>query len=157
MIKTSKNLYLLCGIPGSGKSTFVKNDLARTHGKWISRDEVRFSIVNDDEEYFSHEDEVFNTFIIWINEALNNYDDVYVDATHLNERARNKVLKRLNLFDVNIIAVNFNVNVNICLERNSKREGRACVPEKAIRNMYASWHPAKKGELFNYTEIINIE
>lgn len=57
-----KKIYLLCGIPGSGKSTWAKNHLD-DNSIWISRDLIRFSMVSEEEEYFSKEKEVFKEFI----------------------------------------------------------------------------------------------
>jgi hypothetical protein len=93
-----KKVFLLAGVPASGKSTWARNHMTPTT-EWISRDNVRFSIVREDEEYFSHEEEVFDTFIAYINQTLENPDihTIYVDATHLNRAARDKVLRRLNL------------------------------------------------------------
>jgi predicted kinase len=36
-------LYMMVGIPGSGKSTFAKT----LKGKYVSRDEVRFKLLQD--------------------------------------------------------------------------------------------------------------
>ena len=48
----------MVGCPGSGKSTWAKKHLPDTY--YVSRDEVRFSLLQDGEDYFSHEKEVFN-------------------------------------------------------------------------------------------------
>lgn len=82
------NLYLMCGIPGSGKSTFLKNKIRNNNSVIISRDAIRFSIVKPNEEYFSHEDEVLEIFWNQINEALAANKTVYVDQTSLTPRAR---------------------------------------------------------------------
>ena len=66
-----KKIYLLCGCPGSGKSTYAKAHIDDKTA-WISRDKVRFSMVSEDEEYFSKEKEVFNTFIKEIKKAIKN-------------------------------------------------------------------------------------
>mgnify|MGYP003291802667 CR=1 FL=1 len=48
---------------------------------YISRDEIRFALVAEDEPYFSREDEVYECFINEIRQALLEYDHVFVDAT----------------------------------------------------------------------------
>ena len=45
-------LFLMMGIPGSGKTTWTSKYL-RKLDKYVSRDEVRFSMVAENEEYFS--------------------------------------------------------------------------------------------------------
>ena len=139
MIK--KTVYLLSGPPASGKSTWVRSQLTKG-SEWISRDNVRFSIVKEDEEYFSHEDEVFDTFIAYINQSLKDPDihTIYIDATHLNKRARHKVLSRIrkrNISELNCVC--FCVPPSVCQERNALREGRARVPAAAIENMFKSY------------------
>ena len=136
-----KRVFLLSGPPASGKSTWVRSRLTKG-SEWISRDNVRFSIVKEDEEYFSHEDEVFDTFIAYINQSLEdpNIHTIYIDATHLNKRARHKVLSRIrkrNISELNCVC--FCVPPSVCQERNALREGRAKVPAAAIENMFKSF------------------
>ena len=47
-------LFILMGAPGSGKSTWVKNHMT-LNDSYISRDDVRFSMVPEGDEYFSKE------------------------------------------------------------------------------------------------------
>ena len=44
-----KNVYILSGIPASGKSTWVRANMT-PGSEWISRDNVRFAIVREDED-----------------------------------------------------------------------------------------------------------
>ena len=139
MVNCKRKLYLMMGCPGSGKSTYLKTRFSQRPLAVISRDEIRFSMVKEDEEYFSKEKEVFNLFVRAVQADIdsNFVTDIYVDATHINEASREKLLGRLkNLDKVNINAVLFNIPLEVCLERNAQRTGRACVPETAIRNMY---------------------
>ena len=134
-----KNLWLLVGIPGSGKSTWVHEQLDSECKHWISRDAIRFEVVQEGEEYFSKEKQVFNLFVRAVQADIdsNFITDIYVDATHINEASREKLLRRLkNLENINLNAVVFDISLETCLERNAQRTGRACVPETAIRNMY---------------------
>lgn len=137
----------MSGLPGSGKSTWVKEQLNNKGGFWASRDAVRFSMVAEDEPYFERENEVFNAWIAQICEALSNpmIEDIYIDATHLNDRSREKTLSRLPKENINKITnVVFLVPIEVCLERNAQRTGREVVPEDAIRNMQKSFKMPKK-------------
>ena len=137
----------MSGLPGSGKSTWVKKQLNNKGGFWASRDAMRFSMVREDEPYFERENEVFNAWIAQICEALANpmIEDIYIDATHLNDRSREKTLSRLPKENINKITnVVFLVPIETCLERNAQRTGREVVPEDAIRNMEKSFKMPKK-------------
>ena len=48
------DLFLMSGVPGAGKSTFLKNRIKKDTSVVISRDVIRFSIVKPEEDYFSH-------------------------------------------------------------------------------------------------------
>lgn len=134
----NKKLVLMVGIPGSGKSTFIKNH--NKNYKVISRDEVRFSMLKPNEPYFSREKDVFREFVNKTIEGLNAGGQVIADATFLNIPSRSKFLRALgrSLEGVKIIAIMMDTPLEVCLERNAKREGRALVPEDAIINMSSS-------------------
>ena len=134
-------LYILCGPSGCGKSTWAHNFISETErlgGRiaYVSRDEIRYSIVSEEEDYFSHEKEVFKHFVKAIVHYLP-YDDVIADATHLNEFSRRKLTQAIDAYYDNyeIVMVVFDVDANTCIERNKNREGRANVPDTVIRNM----------------------
>ena len=133
-----KRVFLLCGAPGSGKSTWIKKQIETESGIWCSRDNVRYSLLKDEDEYFAKENQVFTTWINNIQQALNNnVENVYIDATHLNEASRNKTLSHLTIPDnYNLIAVCFRPPLSTCLERNAKRQGRERVPDHVVRSMY---------------------
>jgi len=151
-------LYMTVGLPGCGKSTFVRKRIEQYGGIHISRDIIRFSIVRPDEEYFSKENIVFDIFINQIQQAIDDkIENIYVDATHLTEKGRNKVLNRLKLNEeVQIHILMFDVPLNICLERNAKRTGREVVPEIVIRRMRHSIGVPNFFEKYHYTSISEI-
>ena len=153
-----KILYLMSGPPGCGKSTWIQKQIDAKGGAWISRDAIRFEMLKEDEDYFAHEDEVVETFINSIQAAIDNPlgFDIYVDATHLNKTARNKVLNQLDLNEVNEInCVFFKIDSETCIERNEQRIGLARVPRSVIRRM---WHTHTMPEADeNFTHIIIID
>ena len=138
MTLTKKNLWLLSGIPASGKTTKAKELLiAWPNTKYVSRDEIRFSILNYDDEYFAKEKDVFQKFIVETQDGIDNYDNTIADATFLNWASRKKFLKKLRHLDkVNVNVLYFETDLEVCLHRNSQREGLARVPDGVVMNMW---------------------
>jgi len=138
-------LYILCGPSGCGKSTwaeqFIKEHRETDDIRYVSRDNIRFDMLMEDEDYFAHEKEVFKRFVQAISQSLIDGFDTIADATHLNKASRRKLTEGIDIYTTNyeIIYVVFNVDVNTCLERNKNRTGRANVPENVIRNMCGSF------------------
>lgn len=147
-----KKVFLLSGPPGCGKSTWIRGRLV-PGAEWISRDNVRFSILTDKDNYFDKEDDVFDTFINYINQTLEdeNIHTIYIDATHLNKRSRDKVLRRVyknNIEELNCVC--FSTPRAVCHARNNLREGRSKVPATAIDNMFQSYFYPGKNENFDH-------
>lgn len=138
----TNKVIMLVGIAGSGKSTWATNyEKSLMEDGWttaiISRDDVRFSMLKDGEDYFAHEKEVFEEFIRQINECIAlgiNY--VFIDATHINEASRKKVLNQLVVDPKTQLSfVEIRCDVDVALERNRQREGLRKVPDSAIIDM----------------------
>lgn len=149
------SLVLMMGVPGSGKTTYAKKMMG-DYDIYVSRDEIRFGLVKEDEPYFSKEDEVLQTFIRTINDALpiaQRY--VIADATHLNMGSRAKILKNLHNKPDNVYVIYVAVSLQTALERNAQREGRALVPESSIKNMYKSIILPRKEEGIDMTLWLN--
>lgn len=150
----------MCGPSGSGKTTWVKNQMKNMEypSAHISRDEIRFAKLKEGEDYFAHEDEVFEEFCKKAQEAIDGEPlAIFIDATHLSEKARNKTLDKLNLENVELFAVNFNLPIDICLTQNDKRTGLARVPNSVIRRMWYTYEPPKStGEKYEYT-VLNVK
>jgi tRNA uridine 5-carbamoylmethylation protein Kti12 len=149
-------LYLMTGIPGSGKTTCI-NQYKRDNQVHISRDEVRFSMLGACDEYFAKEKEVFKTWIERIQYTLDAGRDVFADATHLTKSSRNKTLNHLNLKNHRVVVVNVLTDLGVALKRNDKREGRAHVPQKVIENMSVSYEKAQIYENPLYDVVIDFK
>lgn len=138
----TKQLRIMVGLPGSGKSAWVKQETARLEDDGyttaaVSRDAIRFSMLQDGEDYFAHETAVYDEFVRQINECLQvGINFVFVDATHLSRGSRAKLLNRIApdchtrlVFDI------IDTPLSVCLKRNAKREGRARVPDATLKSM----------------------
>lgn len=151
-------LMILTGAPGSGKSTWANQ---QKNAKVISRDTIRFSLLSEDDEYFSKENEVLRLFYKNIQDALDNknadYNTVIADASHLTSVRRYETIRELNLDNLEeVINVQFIAPIEVCIARNANRTGRANVPNEVIRRMRKSQNMTQPHETyFTKTIIVN--
>ena len=154
-----KTLSITIGVPGSGKSTWLAK--YRPDAKIISRDAIRFSLLDDDDDYFAYEDEVLSIFYKKINTALNNDggpEEVIIDATHLSPHGRNKLFANIDFTNVEKkVAYYFDVDIKTCLARNRLRTGRALVPDSVIYQMAKTRVYPEDKEAFDWIYVINSE
>ena len=147
MVKNQGILYISCGVPGSGKSTFL-NKIKGENEIIVSRDEIRFSLLKPGENYFAHEEEVFRLFCNKIADYIKQGKNVYADATHLTIMSRNKLLTSVKrrCAPSKICLLLFIIPLKICLERNEYRKGtKAYVPEDKVIQMYSNFNKDTNG------------
>lgn len=149
----NNNVYIMCGIPGIGKSTWIKN-FKSDNKIVISRDEIRFGLLSKEDDYFAREEEVLIIFSSKIREAIikNKNMDIFIDATHLNKSSRRKTLNMIGLrvrSQNKIIAVTFPNDLKKAFKQNELREGRSKVPKGVIRRMHFQFVPPALDEGFD--------
>ena len=152
-------LYVMVGIPGSGKSTWAKVNL--TDAEYISRDTVRLSIIKDNEDLFAHEDEVYDKFVSILADGLRNNRNMVADATHMSHGARAKLVRAIEKAGVKadqyqIVFVYMNTPIEECIRRDDLREGRAHVTAPVIRRMARSLSCPAADEFPNIKEVIQV-
>lgn len=155
-MEKSNRLYMMIGIPGSGKSYFLANNNLVKPYKVVSRDQIRFSLIKEDEEYFSKEKEVFNKFIKEIKDGLDGGFNVYADATHINEASRTKLLRALgsSLKSIKVEAIVIKPSFDTIIKQNAQRTGREFVPLSVIRRMNYQFTMPTCEEGFNKVWIV---
>lgn len=134
-------LIMFCGVPGSGKSTEARR-MARSLAarnitvEYVSRDELRFSMISDKNEYFSKEKEVFSKFVEKMNNSLNKNDCTIIDATHISKASRAKILRRVeNPANVRLLVLYLTTPIDVCMQQNDLRTGMEQVPHEVIEKM----------------------
>ena len=116
-------LYVMCGVPGSGKSTFSRK-LAEEQGL------ERFSF--DEMKCFRLE-EFMRPAIKAIQEGKN----VILDTTNLRVNVRKKVLQYVEEIPCRKVVVYMGTSLEQCLYRNAHRETRLqdCIIESTYRSL----------------------
>jgi len=147
-------LYVMVGIPGSGKSSFAKKNF--TNCKYVSRDEIRFSMLKENDVYFAKENQVFSTFIRTIKENLQAGNNVIADATHISGGSRRKLISNIGKIDYNLVFVVMNTDYKTCLARNDLRDELTKVPHSAMARMYSQFTYPNKEDFENCKEVVII-
>ena len=130
------------GLPGAGKSTY----LAGLGANAISSDEIRRLLADDPGDQTIHP-RVFATIRYLVRERLALGRPItYVDATHLTRWERRPYFRLAARSDCKLEALFFDVPIEVCLERNQKRE--RVVPPEAIREMALRLEPPTRAEGF---------
>ena len=138
------------GIPASGKSTWAATQVAEgcvIHSSDAIRAELKLGYAKEDHQ------KVFSTMRERTIASLKRGQSVVYDATNISEWARSEVYKtvkavrRLTNINVEIEIYYFDTPVDVCIERNSHREGAACVPVDCINRMAANIVPPTEEEL----------
>ena len=134
--KKQTKVFVMCGPAGSGKSTWLIKQMKPKTDVCISRDNIRFGLLKEGEDYFAHENDVKEIFYNSIadNTSASYWENIYIDATHLNPRARRDTMWNISKY-CSVIAVSFEVPAEVAIERNKKRSGLAQVPDNVIWNM----------------------
>ena len=149
-------LVMMMGIPGSGKSTWIKNNFPEIIP--VSRDAIRFKLLDErGGDYFDHETEVFNSFIHQIIGSLVADEITIADATHLNKKSRAKVLDKVRKYADEIEVVWIDTSLETAFKQNDMREGRAWVRHGIIRRMWFSIEEPTMKEGFTKITIIKEE
>lgn len=144
-------VILAIGLPGSGKTTWFK----RRGVTPLSSDLLR-SILFDDISEQRWQGLVFSTLRSLLRARLiAKMPWNYVDASNLAPHERRQWIKMAKGFGYEVHAVFFDVPLEVCLERNRKRERQ--VKEDVVRRMAAKLKPPSFEEGFSKITVVRVK
>lgn len=123
-------LICMCGISGSGKTTWAENYVRNNGAILISTDAIRY-FINGSEESQENGDKVFALAFSRIETWLKMGKTVIFDATNIKRADRARVLKIAQKYNVYSMCYWFAPDVDKALTNQTKRKRQ--VPEAVIR------------------------
>ncbi len=150
--RTPKGYVVLAiGLPGSGKTTWFK----RRSVSPLSSDMLR-SILFDDIDEQRYQKLVFSTLRSLLRARLiAKMPWNYVDATNLSPHERRQWIKMAKSFGYDVQAVFFDVPLEVCLERNQRRE--RSVNDEVLRRMAERLRPPHFKEGFSKITLVRVK
>ncbi len=144
-------VVLTIGLPGSGKTTWFK----RRGVMPLSSDMLR-SILFDDITEQRYQGLVFSTLRSLLRARLiAKMPWNYVDATNLSPHERRQWIKMAKSFGYDVQAVFFDVPLEVCMERNRRRE--RMVSDEVMQKMAERLRPPSFKEGFSKITLVRVK
>ena len=136
----NNTLYITVGLPGSGKSTYVKNFIKDKEIEYLSSDSLR-AVYGKSEEDQTVTPLVFGHIKRKVDEFLKDGKNVLVDATSVNRKERSDYINTAKKYGAKVVAIVFKMDRQGLIDRNKKRgeEGGRVVPDWVIDKMLAKF------------------
>lgn len=136
----NNTLYITVGLPGSGKSTYVKNFIKDKEIEYLSSDSLR-AVYGKSEEDQTVTPLVFGHIKRKVDEFLKDGKNVLVDATSVNRKERSDYINTAKKYGAKVVAIVFKMDRQGLIDRNKKRgeQGGRVVPDFVIDKMLAKF------------------
>ena len=143
----NNTLYITVGLPGSGKSTYVKNFIKDKDIEYLSSDSLR-AVYGKSEEDQTVTPLVFGHIKKKVDELLKDGKNVLVDATSVNRKERSDYINTAKKYGAKVVAIVFKMDRQGLIDRNKKRgeQGGRVVPDFVINKMLAKFEEPSYSE-----------
>ena len=143
-------LFMMVGIPSSGKS-YIREKIAERENAIIFSSDIVRAKLNMDPSKDDQNIKLFDLMYEMIKEELSKGNNVLLDSTNTYRKYRKPFLQSLDE-DVEVIGVLMMRQIENCLAANENRENR--IDESVIRHMYEEYDLPLYEDGFDRFEII---
>ena len=145
-------LYIMVGMPGSGKS-HIANYLAKMlNCEIVSSDDKRAEWYGNAEDQ-SHNKELFARIDKLVSNLLAEGKSVILDATNISRKSRRRFLLKGKQHNIETVAIVVHTPIEIAKVRNFQRDRK--VPESVIERQYQNFQMPTKEEGFDSVFVID--
>jgi predicted kinase len=130
-----RKLIILRGVPGCGKSTWIKENNLDIYT--LSSDSIRL-MFGAPNPYIpqTNDIDVWSVLFCALENRMRNGDFTVIDACHVTNKSIKRYKKLCEMYDYVLIEKSFEIDIDEAIERNNNREEYKKVPEDVIRNMH---------------------
>lgn len=144
-------LYLVCGLPASGKSSLCK----LRQGRIITADIIRLGVVGNTGDSM-HDNFVWDIALNAVDYFLQ-FSDVYYDATNSTIKRRAPFIEVAKRQKKEIVCVWVNTPKDLCIKQNQKRTKAlnypaSALPDWVIENVSKIFEPPTLAEGYEWIE-----
>lgn len=158
-----RDLYILQGLPGSGKSTFIKNNGIEHYT--ICPDDLRILYAGFETKpnglktiSQKQDNKVWRELFNILQLKMEQTETIFIDATHTRMDYINRYLKLCKEHRYSLHIIDFSdVSVEVCKERNKLREEYKQVPDEVIDRMNEQLQHFKTLKLLKEVDVIHHE
>jgi len=143
----NNTLYIVVGLPGSGKSTYATNFIKDKDIEYLSSDELRAKFGSGETDQ-TCTNQVFGHIKRKVDEFLKDGKNVLVDATNVNRKERSHYINTAKKYGTKVVAIVFKMDRQGLIDRNKKRgeQGGRVVPTFVIDKMLAKYEEPSYSE-----------
>lgn len=134
-------LFVMIGLPGSGKSVEARKIAEAEDAEVVSSDEIRLEI-NGNETDQDNTGKVFEVARKRLKAALISGQNVIMDSTNISYKRRMALLSEMRKYASEMVAVLMATPFEMCIERQNLRERKVetDVITRMYHNFYVPWY-----------------